>query len=70
MFLRIGNRQSGGRSRNLAFMGSLINNDDLVRRLGWTFTLMRMTGTPLTGASSLTAKAEIEVETRRSSLVV
>jgi hypothetical protein len=67
MFLRIGSRQSGGRSRN---MGSLINNDDLVRRLGWTFTLMRMNGTPLTGASSLTAKAEIEVETRRSSWVV
>ena len=29
--------------------------------LGWTFTLMPMTGT-LTGARSLIAKAEIEVE--------
>jgi hypothetical protein len=42
---------------------SLINDDDLV----WAFT---MTGTPLTGARSLIAKVEIEVETGRSSWAV
>ena len=43
-------------------------SDDLVVWLSPTFSFM--TGTTLTGARSLTAKAEIEVETRRSSWVV
>ena len=64
IFLRIGyssNRQSGDRSRNLAFMGILINDDLAHYRL--------MTGT-LTGVRSSLAKAETEVETRRSSCAV
>ena len=38
----------------------------------WTFAFesMSMTGTSLTGAGSLIANAEIEVETRRSSWAV
>jgi hypothetical protein len=42
---------------------SLINDDDLV----WAFTLMPMTGTPLTRAKSLIAKVGIEVGTGKSS---
>ena len=68
VYLRMGyrsNRQSGDRSRNLVFMGSLINGDGL----GWTFTLITMAGM-LTGAILWVAKTGIEVETRRSSLAV
>ena len=66
-FLRMGHRsirQSEDRIRNSAFTGSLINNDDLVHeRSRLAITLKPM----LTGARSLTAKAEIEEEPRKSS---
>ena len=59
------NRQSEGRSRNLAFMGGLINDDLIWARLD-NHTLMPITGTLLT----LIAEAEIEVESRRSSWAI
>ena len=64
------NRQSGDRSSNLVFMGILIDDDDLVHLVVVMANFkMPMVGT-LTGARSLIAKAEIEVETRKSSWTV